>query len=403
MWEPKINPARVFELKYAGTTLYFGVGAINKMRDIASDLKSKGISSVLVVAGRSSYKATGAWDRVKVALEEAGINYSIYDKVSPNPTVDMVDEAVEAGKSVRAGAVIGIGGGSPVDTAKAVAVLLATGGAARDLFLGRITPSRALPVVAINTTHGTGTEVNRYGVETIPERMYKIGRPLTYPLYSIDDPQLLVKLDRAQTIATAVDALNHVNESATNRYTTPFAIGLAKEAVRLIAKYLPIAVAEPDNLAARYWLLYASMIAGIAIDHVPTHITHAMQHPTSALKPELPHGVGLGILLPSVLKAIYKAVPETLAEIYEPIAPGFKGRPGEAEQFALTVEEWLFSVGLRQKLSDYGFAESDVPTLYRLLMETPGLRDGLEVAPIKVDEETTIKIYRESLYPLQKR
>ncbi|MEM1584252.1 MAG: iron-containing alcohol dehydrogenase [Nitrososphaerota archaeon] len=400
MWENKISITNVFKLKYGGVNLYFGAGAINKIRDICAELRNKGISRLLIVTGKSSYKICGAWDHVKPALEEHEIEYALYDKVSANPTVDMVDEAVKAGREFKAQAVLGIGGGSPIDTAKAVAVLLKLEKTARELFKKREQPPTSLPIICINTTHGTGTEIDRYGVETIPETKYKIGMSLTYPEYSIDDPQLLVRLDSWQTIATAVDALNHVVESATNRNTTPFSIELAVEAARLIARYLPVATVTPENLVARYYLLYASMIAGIAIDHVGTHITHSLEHPLSAVKTEIPHGMGLGILLPAMVKTIYPAVPETLTEILKPIVPELSGRPGEAKVAASRIEEWLYSIGLRIKLSDYGFDESDIPDLVRLVKETPGLRNGLEAAPINVTEKDIERIYSESLHPL---
>ncbi len=402
-WESKINVNNIFKLKYGGVNLFFGVGAVVKIREIFGDIKSQGINRILIITGKTSYKTCGAWDYVKQALEEHNIEYVLYDKISANPTVDMVDEAVNIGREFKAQAVMGIGGGSPIDSAKAVAASLATKKNARDLFTERKMPEKTLPVICINTTHGTGTEIDRYGVETIPEKNYKIGMSLTYPEYSIDDPQLLVKLDKWQTIATAVDALNHVVESSTNRYTTPFSIELAKEATRLVAKYLPTAIVNPENIVARYYLLYASMIAGIAIDHVGTHITHSLEHPLSAVKPEIPHGIGLGILLPSMLKTIYPAVPETLSEILEPIISGLKGRPGEANTAASRIEEWLFSIGLRVKLSDYGFNESDILELTKLVKETPGLVDGLKAAPVDVNEEDVARIYRESLYPISSR
>ncbi len=399
IWESKININKVFKLKYGGSNLYFGVGAINKVGEIFRSLKDRKISRLLIVTGSKSYKVCGAWDYVNPALEEHNIQYVLYDKVSANPTVDMVDEAVKIGKEFKAQAVLGIGGGSPIDTAKAVAALLAVDKDARELFMKREQPQSSLPLISINTTHGTGTEIDRYSVETISEKNYKIGMSLTYPEYSIDDPQLLIKLDGWQTIATAVDALNHVIESATNRNTTPFSIELAQQATSLVARYLPTVIVDPENLVARYYLLYASMIAGIAIDHVGTHITHSLEHPLSAVKPEIPHGIGLGILLPAMLKTIYPAVPETLTEILKPIVPELGGRPGEAKTAALRVEEWLYNVGLKKKLSDYKFTESDIPELVRLVKETPGLLDGLKAAPIDVSIEDVVKIYQESLHP----
>jgi alcohol dehydrogenase class IV len=402
MWETKINPTRIFELRCKNTT-YFGVGSIKKIEDILEVLKHKGIDNVIFVTGKNSYKVSGAWDVIEPALNTLGFKYSLYDKVGPNPTVDMIDEAAKFGRETGAKAVIGIGGGSPIDTAKSVAVLLEyTDKNARELYELKFTPEKAAPIIAINLTHGTGTEVDRFAVATIPEKNYKpaIAYECLYPMYAIDDPALMIKLDKKQTIAVTIDALNHVTEAATTLVTSPYSILLAKEAVRLIVRYLPVAVNDPENLVARYYLLYASAIAGISFDNGLLHLTHALEHPLSAVKPEIAHGLGLGAILPAVVKTIYPAVAEVLADIYSPIVPGLKGLPAEAEYVAKKVEEWLFNVGCTQKLSDFGFTKDDVPTLVKLAKTTPSLNGLLSIAPVEATETVIAKIYEESLNPI---
>lgn len=404
MWEAKINPFKVFELRCKNTT-YLGIGAINKIGDILDVLKSMGISRVFLITGKNSYKTSGAWDVVKPALEKAGLEYAIYDRVGPNPTVDMIDEAAAMGRQMGARAVIGIGGGSPIDTAKGVAILLEykdrTG---RDLYEQKFIPEKAVPIIAINLTHGTGTEVDRFAVATIPEKNYKpaIAYDCIYPLFAIDDPELMTKLDGIQTVAVTVDALNHITESSTTLAASPYSILTAKETVRLIARYLPVAINEPDNLIARYYLLYASALAGISFDNGLLHLTHALEHPLSAVKPELPHGLGLGALLPAIIKTIYPVAAEVLADIYNPIVPELKGLPGEAEYAARKVEEWLFTVGCTKKLADFGFTEKDIPMLVELAMTTPSLGLLLSLSPVKATEEVIRRIYEESLHPMSK-
>ncbi|ALM74601.1 iron-containing alcohol dehydrogenase [Thermococcus barophilus] len=402
LWESQIPINQIFEMR-CKTTNYFGVGAINKFYDIAKDLKERGITKVILVTGRSSYKKCGAWDVVKPALEENGIEYVHYDKIGPNPTVDMVDEAAQMGREFGAQAVIGIGGGSPIDSAKGVAILLEyTDKDARQLYELKFTPKKAKPVIAINTTHGTGTEVDRFAVASILEKEYKpaIAYDCIYPLYAIDDPALTVKLPADQTRYVTIDALNHVNEAATTKVASPYSILLAQETARLIFKYLPEALNHPDNLQARYYLLYASAIAGISFDNGLLHFTHALEHPLSAVKPELPHGLGLAMLLPAVIKHIYPATAPILAEVYRPLVPDAKGVPGEALKVAKAVEKWLFSIGITEKLTDVGFGEDDVKKLAELAMTTPSLDLLLSLAPIPATKETVEAIYRDSLYPL---
>jgi alcohol dehydrogenase class IV len=402
MWETKINPYRVTELRCKNTA-YLGIGAINKIKDILNELKKSDISKIVLITGKSSYKISGAWNVIKPALESEGFEYSIYDRVGPNPTVDMIDEAVKIGREIDAQAVIGIGGGSPIDTAKSVAILLEyTDKTGRDLYEQKFTPEKAVPIIAINLTHGTGTEVDRFAVATIPEKNYKpaIAYDCIYPMYAIDDPQLTTKLNRIQTIAVTVDALNHITEAATTLTASPYSILTAKETVRLIVRYLPAALNEPDNLIARYYLLYASALAGISFDNGLLHLTHALEHPLSAVKPEIYHGLGLGALLPSVIKAIYPVAAETLAEVYSPMLPGLKGIPGEAEYIANKVEEWLFTIGCAQKLSDFGFTKQDIPILVKLAQTTPSLAGLLALSPVTATEDIIAKIYEESLSPL---
>lgn len=405
LWESQIPVNQVFELRCRALT-YFGVGAINRFYDIAKNLKeNRGITKVILVTGRSSYKKCGAWDVVKPALEEYGIEYVHYDKVGPNPTVDMVDEAAQLGREFGAQAIIGIGGGSPIDTAKGVAILLEyTNKTARDLYELKFTPMKAKPIIAINTTHGTGTEVDRFAVASIPEKEYKpaIAYDCIYPLYSIDDPALMTKLPADQTRYVTIDALNHITEAATTKVASPYSILLAQETARLIFDYLPEALNHPDNLQARYYLLYASAIAGISFDNGLLHLTHALEHPLSAVKPELPHGLGLAMLLPAVIKHIYPATARILAEVYRPLVPEAKGVPGEAELVAKKVEEWLFNIGITEKLTDVGFSEEDVDKLTELAMTTPSLDLLLSLAPIEATKERIAAIYRDSLYPLNR-
>ncbi|NFJ92559.1 iron-containing alcohol dehydrogenase [Clostridium botulinum] len=399
MWESKMTINEIREIR-SKTTVYLGVGAIEKIYDIASNLKNMNIDKVLIVTGRGAYRKTGAWEYVEKALEKENITYILYNEVTPNPTVDQVDEAARMGNELGAKAVIGIGGGSPIDAAKSVAILLEyKDKTARDIYEFKFTPEKAAPVIAINLTHGTGTEGDRFAVVSIPEKEYKpaIAYDCIYPLYAIDDPQLMVKLPIHQTCYVSVDAINHVVEASTSKVANPYTILLAKETVRLVSRYLPQALQHPGDLTARYYLTYASLIAGICFDNGLLHFTHALEHPLSGVKPDLSHGLGLGILLPAVIKEIYPSVSEVLADILSPIVCGLEGNPGEAEIAAKGIEKWLYSIGITEKLTDLGFKENDVEKLTKLAFETPSLDLLLSMAPIDADEKVVSNIFRNSL------
>lgn len=404
MWEKDINIHEVKEI-ISRTKVFFGVGAINKINDILVDLKSKGVDKVIVVSGRNAYKVTGAWDVIEKALKDNSIGYVNYDKVTPNPTTDGIDEAKKIALDFGAKAVIAIGGGSPIDTGKSVAILMDEkyqNKTADELYEYKFAPESAVPIVTINLTHGTGSEANRFAVATVVKKDFKpaIAYDCIYPTYSIDDPKVCTKLSLKQTLYTSIDAINHVVEASTSKVASPYAISLAKETIRLVAKYLPLAAKNPEDLEARYFLMYAALLGGICFDNGLLHYTHALEHPLSAVKHDLSHGLGLAILLPSVIETIYPDKAATLADILEPIAPNLKGEADEAKQAAAAVEKWLFEVGVKEKLEDMGYSNADVEKLTNLAFTTPSLDGLLAIAPNEATKERVEKIYKDSMKPI---
>ncbi len=399
MWENDININEVKEIR-TRTTVYFGVGAIKKIDDIAKVLKDKGYDKVVVMSGRNAYKATGAWDYVEKALKDHGIGYINFDKVTPNPTTEHVNEAAQMAKDFGAKAVISIGGGSPTDAGKSVAILLAyPDKTAENIYDFEFAPEKAAPIVSINLTHGTGTETNRFAVVTNLAKNFKpaIAYDCIYPMFAIDDPQLMTKLSPKQTRYVSIDAVNHVVEAATSTVASPYSITLAKQVIELVAKYLPKAIKNPDDLEARYFLAYAAMMGGVSFDNGLLHYTHALEHPLSAVKPDLSHGLGLAILLPAVIKTIYKDRPNVLADILAPIAPNLKPEAGDAEKAEKEVYEWLKSVDVPEKLTDMGFSADDVEKLTDLAFTTPSLDGLINIGPSGNSRELVRTIYQNSL------
>jgi alcohol dehydrogenase len=399
MWTKDIDINEVKEIR-TRTTVYFGVGAIQKIYDIAKVIKSKGIDKVIVMSGRNAYKATGAWDVVEKALQENSIGYVNFDQVTPNPNTHHVNNAAKLAREFGAKAVIAIGGGSPTDAGKSVAILLEyPDKTAEDIYDFTFEPTKAAPIISINLTHGTGTETNRFAVVTNLEKDFKpaIAYDCIYPMFAIDDPQLMTKLSPKQTRYVSIDAVNHVVEAATSLVASPYSITLAKQVIELVAKYLPKAIANPEDLEARYFLAYAAMMGGVSFDNGLLHYTHALEHPLSAVKPELSHGLGLAILLPAVVKTIYKDRAATLADILAPIVPNLTGTVEEAQKAADGVYEWLKSVDVPEKLTDMGFGADDVDRLTDLAFTTPSLDGLIGIGPSGNSREVVRKIYEESL------
>lgn len=402
MWEESVNINEIKEIRVK-TTVFLGVGAISRMDFIAGELARKGVKSVLCVTGGGSYKRTGAWDHVQKACAAHGISITLYDRVTPNPTTDSINEAAALGRQNGAQAVICIGGGSPIDAGKSAAILLANPGrTAEELYTGAFAPDTAAPVVVINLTHGTGSEANRFAVATITERNYKpaIAFDCIYPWYSIDDPALMASLPPRQTRFVSIDAVNHSIEAATSRAANPLSILLAGECIRLVARWLPAAEENPGDLTARYFLAYAALLAGVSFDNGLLHYTHALEHPLSAIRPELSHGLGLAMIVPAVVELIYPAVAPVLSQLLQPIVPGLKGLPMEAHAAAAGLEQWLASVGVPEKLADDGFTDNDIPRLVDLAQHTPSLGLLLSVAPVEATPERIETIYRVSMKPM---
>ena len=394
-WEKDLNINDVREIR-TRTTVYFGCGAIQKINDIAKIYADRGINKVIVMSGKNAYKSTGAWDVVEKALKENKIGYINYDKVTPNPTTAAIDEAAKAAIDFGAQAVITIGGGSPTDAGKSVAILLKypneTG---RNLYEFKFTPSEAAPIVAINLTHGTGSETNRFAVATILEKNYKpaIAYDCIYPEFAIDDPNLMVGLSPKQTRYVSIDAVNHVIEAATSTVASPYSVTLARQVIELVGEYLPKAIKNANDKEARYYLCYAAMMGGVCFDNGLLHYTHALEHPLSAMKPDFSHGLGLAILLPAVINNIYNAKAETLKYILEPIVKDATS----PEKAANGIFEWLKSVDAPNKLKDEGFTADDVDKLTELAFTTPSLDGLLSIAPTKATKDAVAAIYRESL------
>lgn len=398
MWEQGVNINQINEI-LCKSNVYFGCGAIKKIDDIVLALKNKGIDKVTVISGKGAYKITGAWDYVEAALKKHNVGYINYAKCTPNPTTASIDEATKEALEFGAKAVIGIGGGSAIDTAKSVAILLKNSEKSADeLYELKFTPNGAVPIVAINLTHGTGTEANRFAVATVVSKDYKpaIAYDCIYPTYSIDDPNLTVKLSENQTKYVSIDAVNHVIEAATSKVASPYAITLARETIKLVVKYLPDAIKNPEDKTARYYLLYASLLGGVCFDNGLLHYTHALEHPLSAVKHDLSHGLGLAILLPAVIENIYPAKAKVLADILAPMVE-LKGEESEAKKASDGVYNWLKSVGVSEKLTDMGFDKNDVEKLTNLAFETPSLDGLLSIAPTNATKDAVKEIYTNSL------
>ena len=342
-----------FYLKYGGTKLYFGVNAIKNLEREVS-----GIEHATIVTGKQSARRSGALDDIKNILKEKNIEYDIFDRIKPNPTVEMADELAEYIWKKSSDCMVAVGGGSIIDTAKVSSVIALSGGCAKDYLKGK-TAKRSLPLYAVNLTHGTGSEIDRFAVLT--DGIHKIGISSRYPDVSIDDPRYTLTLPENQTIFTSIDAFFHAYEAVTARTSNKFVETLSIESAKLIGESLP----KEQTIEEKEKLLYASMIAGISLDMSPAHIVHAIEHALSGLNPELPHGCGLAIVGARSIYWIHRHS-ENSGKILQALLSKKIDSPEDAEK---SFREFLRSVGFEETLDDYGFSRDDFRDVEKILFE----------------------------------
>jgi alcohol dehydrogenase class IV len=385
--------SKKFKVRIGEVDLYFGPGVL--VENISRALE--GVSKAMIVTSRSAAKVSGALRDVVSALVKSSIEYRVYDKVTPNPSTSIVDELLEELEVFNPSALIAIGGGSVIDTAKLASILYGSGLKTIDYILGAKPGSKGLKLIAVNLTHGTGSEVDRFAVVTISGTIEKRGMAVRYPDISFDDPVYTLTLSRDQTLYTSIDAFYHAYESATSNRSNLLVLSLAEESVKYITMYLRRVLENPKDLEARTMLLYSSMLAGICIDTTSgTHLIHALEHGFSGFKPELPHGAGLAILGPRIVYYTHKAVPEQSARILKHLDPSIKPISDDADKAMKAVKEFQDNHGFNKRLSDYGIAVSDLKQILDFVEKTIMERFGSNI-PFPVDRGLLEEVVREAL------
>ena len=374
---------------YLPVEVIFGVGSVNKVGEVGRRFGYR----VLIATGKKSTKENGALDRVVESLNRNGAEeIIIFDQIEPNPTDKSVNLASEIVVKEKIDYIIGLGGGSSLDSTKAISIVSSNEGYAWDYVNypegPRLIPFLNRPVICIPTTAGTGSEVNRYSVLSNPIRKEKmvISHSLNYPRVAIIDPSLTVSMDRRLTALMGIDALMHALESLTNRLSNFFAEDLAIRAIQIIRRWLPVAIEEPENLQARSYMSYAAMLAGIAIDRKRVALIHGMEHPVSAHYPHIAHAEGLSALGVAITDFNYKGNPEKYALFAELM--GYKPEPHMAVK---ALEDFLEKVGLRLSLKELGVEREKIE---RLTEDTYMLSRGLfPINPVEPTMEDIYKLY----------
>lgn len=335
--------------------ILFGVGTVQQ---VGAEAARQGITRPLVVTDRGLAQ-TEIPGLVTRSLDAAGIPWSLFSDVEPNPSIETVHKGLQAYTAGGCDGFVAVGGGSPMDAAKAIGILATNGGDLRDYF-GADRVTRPLPpLVAIPTTCGTGSEVTQYTVVTDTQKKFKmgIGSPHNLPRAAVVDPALLAQLPARMVASTGMDALCHAVESYTSQAAQPVSDAFNLHAIRLIGQHLRPAVAN-GNLVDLSGMAMASLLAGMGFNNTRTTLVHAMSHAVTG-HAQVPHGVANAILLPFVLEFNLIGNLEKHADIAEGLGEETEGLSlTEAARLAVdAVRELAEDVGIPQSLREVGVTD----------------------------------------------
>lgn len=333
-----------------------GAGSLKRLPELAKNLKK---SKAYIISGPHLEKI-GMVDKCREALKAAGIESDAFTQTEGNPSTDTVAKAAEGFKSSKADFIVAFGGGSPLDVAKAVAVIASYGGNITDYEGGGKVPGPVVPMIAIPTTAGTGSEVTAFSVITDHSRNYKLTVVSNYllPAYAILDPELITTVPKSTAAACGIDAMVHALEAFISKAASPFSDLFAKEALRLIGTNIRDYVLDRSNLAACEAMLTGSLFAGIAFSHARLGDVHAMSHPVSAYF-DVAHGVANAVLLPTIVDYNMTYASEKYKYIYDCICE----KPLDDDSFtpemlAAEIRVLNDELGIPSSLSEVGVDSS---------------------------------------------
>ncbi|MBB4267952.1 iron-containing alcohol dehydrogenase [Roseospira visakhapatnamensis] len=379
---------------YQPTRLLFGSGRRVDAGAAARDLAD---SALFVVDPMLLTVAADKVEDVQRSLGEAGVRVVTSTDVVPNPTLDAIQRGAELAKGEGVKAVIGMGGGSAIDTAKAIAVAARHPGTAWDYLYFKKAPTAAtLPIMAINTTSGTGTQTSKVSVFTNTAETCKsaICDDNLLCRVAIIDPELMLSLPAHVTAATGFDIFTHTFESYINTGACEAVDAIALDAIARVLRSLPVAVTNGSNLSAREDLAWADTLAGQCLANVGTTLPHAAGQPISGHFPKVSHGESLAVIYPAFAAFTWRGAVSKFARVARMFNPALATASDEvaAQSLALEVERFLKLIGLYRRLDDFGITSNDIPPILAHAMEFPDNQGN----PVVPSQEDMRQIYMKS-------
>ena len=374
-------------------TSYFGKGA---REVLAEEIKKRGFKKVFLVSDKALIEA-GVTAKVEDILKNAEIAYDLYSEIKPNPTIKNVTDGVEKCKESNADVIVAVGGGSSIDTAKGISIVMTNPSRADIKSLNGLsnTENKGMPIIALPTTAGTAAEVTINYVITDEEREIKMVcvDPNDIPVLAIVDSELMASMPKSLAAATGMDALTHAVEGYITKGANEMSDMFHMKAIQMIFKYLPAAVNEKDEIAIEKMGM-AQYIAGMGFSNVGLGIVHSMAHQLGAVY-DTPHGIANSILLPTVMKFNGEVCYERFREILKGLDVDAANLSKEEviDTFVNLIKELSAKVGITQTVADVGGKEEDLSMLADKAMEDP-CKPG---NPREVSKEEFIELYKQAM------
>ncbi|MAD90757.1 MAG: L-threonine dehydrogenase [Pseudoalteromonas sp.] len=377
---------------YIPTVNLMGAGCL---KDAADSIQAQGFKKGLIVTDQVLNKI-GVVAQVQALLTERDVQTAVFDGTQPNPTIGNVEQGLKILSDNQCDFVISLGGGSPHDCAKGIALVAANGGKIADYEGVDQSAKPMLPLIAINTTAGTASEMTRFCIITDEARHIKMAivDKHTTPLISVNDPELMLAKPASLTAATGMDALTHAIEAYVSIAATPITDAVAIKAIELIQANLREAVQNGESIEAREQMAYAQFMAGMAFNNASLGYVHAMAHQLGGFY-DLPHGVCNAILLPHVQRFNAKACPERLKDVAKAMGVDVSSLTVEqgAEAAIDAIVKLAADVGIPSGIEQLGAKADDIPTLTEnALKDACGFTN-----PIQATAEEISEIFRAAM------
>jgi alcohol dehydrogenase len=371
--------------------IHFGFGTREQLPHVVA-VHGRRVLAIVDPFLQSSPHLTAITD----ALTGAGLEVRVYADITPELPVPTLDAGAAVARDYGAEVILAIGGGSALDAAKAIALLSAYGGPLSRYYGENLVPGPVVPIVAVPTTAGTGSEVTPVAVVSDPDRALKVGvsSPFLVPVAAVVDPELTLGAPRTVTAYSGIDALVHAVESYTARpleldFTGPLPVNtgrnalaepIALRAAGCLGPWLPVAVESPGEREARREVALGALLAGVAFGSAGCHLGHAIQYPIGALT-KTPHGLGTGLLLPYVIDAIrpVDGMAERLAEL-DAALEHIPRAEASAERLVARVVELNRAIGVPATLAEIGVTRDQLPRIAELALASQRL---IAIAPVE--------------------